>query len=394
MIPIVINSSIKKMKINQVTYYDKELEWQYEPINFSELNLLVGISGVGKTQILKSIMRLRKIAKGASLNGVKWNINFSIANNAYNWKGEFETSIRKSVASIIEEEQDTEESDKPKYRIINEYLSLDDRVIVERNNNQINFNGTKLPKLSLYQSLIEILGEEDDIAPVKKGFDKIIYSDQSEGDSINRVYPIIYASLKQKRLSLEHLQVNNLPIPIKLAYSYNNIPEIFNKIKAQFIQIFPQVEDIKIEPNESEYNSFSILTEYPFIHIKERDVNNWVGQGRISSGMLRTLMHISELYLSSDGTVILIDEFENSLGINCIDIVSDLLLENRNLQFILTSHHPYIINKIGMEYWKIITRKGGVVTARDVKDFNLPKSRHQAFMQLINLDAYREGIAV
>jgi ABC-type dipeptide/oligopeptide/nickel transport system ATPase component len=378
------------MKINQVIYYDKELEWQYEPIHFSKLNLLVGISGVGKTQILKSILSLREIAKGGSLNGVKWNIDFSIENTNYNWQGEFETTIHKSVASII----DDDESDKPKYRIINEYLSLDDRVIVERNKNQINFNGTKLPKLSPYQSLIEILGEEDDIAPVKNGFDKIIYSDQSEGDSINGFYPIIYASLKQERFSLEHLQMSHLPIPIKLAYSYNNIPEIFNKIKAQFIQIFPQVEDIKIEPDESEDNSFRILAEYPLIHIKEREVNNWVEQGRISSGMLRTLMHISQLYLSADGTVILIDEFENSLGINCIDIVSDLLLEKRNLQFILTSHHPYIINKIGMEYWKIITRKGGVVTARDVKDFNLPKSRHQAFMQLINLDAYREGIAI
>ena len=105
-------------------------------------------------------------------------------------------------------------------------------------------------------------------------------------------------------------------------------------------------------------------------------------------------MHISELYLSTEGTVILIDEFENSLGVNCIDVVTDLLIENRELQFIITSHHPYIINKIGMEHWKIVTRKGGIVTAKDVKEFNLPKSRHQAFMQLMNLDAYREGIAV
>ena len=109
--------------------------------------------------------------------------------------------------------------------------------------------------------------------------------------------------------------------------------------------------------------------------------------------MLKTLMHISELYLSAEGTVILIDEFENSLGVNCIDILSDLLFDNRKLQFIITSHHPYIINKIGMEYWKIVTRKGGVVTARDAKDYNLGKSRHQAFMQLINLEAYKEGIA-
>ena len=45
-----------------------------------------------------------------------------------------------------------------------------------------------------------------------------------------------------------------------------------------------------------------------------------------------------------DGSVILIDEFENSLGVNCLDeITEDVVKESRRLQFILTSHHPYII---------------------------------------------------
>lgn len=95
-----------------------------------------------------------------------------------------------------------------------------------------------------------------------------------------------------------------------------------------------------------------------FIYIKEKGVSHWIHQGQISSGMLKTLLHISELYLSTQDTVILIDEFENSLGINCIDVVTELLLENRNMQFIITSHHPYIINNIPMEYWKIVTRRG------------------------------------
>jgi len=47
-----------------------------------------------------------------------------------------------------------------------------------------------------------------------------------------------------------------------------------------------------------------------------------------------------------------------------------------------------------MEHWKIVTRRGGVVTVKDAKDFNLGNSRHESFMQLINLDAYQEGIAV
>ena len=43
------------MKIKEITYYDHELEWRFNPIHFSDLTLLVGISGVGKTRIIRSI---------------------------------------------------------------------------------------------------------------------------------------------------------------------------------------------------------------------------------------------------------------------------------------------------------------------------------------------------
>jgi hypothetical protein len=91
--------------------------------------------------------------------------------------------------------------------------------------------------------------------------------------------------------------------------------------------------------------------------------------------------------------VFLIDEFENSLGVNCLDdLTTALVSHERDLQFIITSHHPYIINNISYSNWKIITRDGGVVTAHDADEFNLGKSKHQAFTQLINLDAYAEGV--
>ena len=109
--------------------------------------------------------------------------------------------------------------------------------------------------------------------------------------------------------------------------------------------------------------------------------------------MFRTLTHIAELYLCADDTAILIDEFENSLGINCIDeLTSSIVSSDRNLQFIITSHHPYIINNIDISHWKLVTRNGGVVTATDAEKFGIGKSKHQAFTQLLNLDAYTDGV--
>lgn len=122
-------------------------------------------------------------------------------------------------------------------------------------------------------------------------------------------------------------------------------------------------------------------------------MKRWIEQDKISSGMRRTVTHVAEMYLWPHGTVILIDEFENSLGVNCIDVITeDLLSHNRRLQFILTSHHPYIISNVGTRYWKIVTRKGGLVSTHDAATLGLGESSHDAFIQLINNDTYRDGV--
>jgi len=374
------------MKIKKVAFWDNLREWRFEPIYFSNLALLVGVSGVGKTKILEGILSLQKIANGVSLNGLAWDITFSTVNDVddveYRWQGEFES--KKTLPIILNEEDETNE-----FRIVREHLLIEGNVIIERTPNEIIFKGNTTPKLSPFQSVVEILNQEDDILPAHEAFNKITSNNSSSMDYYDINYTGISNLLKSGSY-LRDIKESDLPIQIKLAFICSHFSDLFNKIKGIFIQAFPQVEGLKIEAVREENSSFM---RFP-IQIKEKGVKNWIFQNNISSGMLKTLIHISELYLSPEGTVILIDEFENSLGINCIDVVTDLLVENRNIQFILTSHHPYIINNIGMEHWKIVTRKGGVVTVKDAKDLNLGKSRHQAFTQLINLEEYNEGINV
>lgn len=43
------------MKIISFKYEDKLLDWKLEEITFNRLTLLIGASGVGKTEILKSL---------------------------------------------------------------------------------------------------------------------------------------------------------------------------------------------------------------------------------------------------------------------------------------------------------------------------------------------------
>lgn len=367
------------MKINKLEYYDEEYQWKLEAVEFSpNINLLVGVSGAGKTRILQAIRSLKAIANGASLNGVKWSIDFSTKNNIdYYWSGQFE-----NTANGIDSEFNQEKAVK----IINETLKCQGNIVVQRNENEIIFNGAKTPKLSPVESVINLLDQEDIISPIKAELDRIIFTDSERSfDKIWRLPISIFK--KHEKSSLLTIKESDLPLPIKLAIIYRIMPNEFERIKQTFISIFNHVSDIKIETLKLESDVpmglSDLLKEATIVSIKEKGVDNWIQN--ISSGMFKTLMYISELYLSPDDGVILIDEFENSLGVNCIDSVTELISNHKKSQFIITSHHPYIINNISPAYWKIVTRQGGLVTVKTAKDFHISESRQKAFIDLINV---------
>lgn len=386
------------MRINSLSLCDTDTKWNLSKIEFKNLTLLVGASGVGKTQILESILKLRAIVKGNSISGTKWEIDFTtLDNKQYIWKGEFE-QIEKNLLKIKSNE-DSDEDNKP--NIIFEEVFLNGKEIIKRDSNQIFFKGQKTVKLAQDKSVLHLLKEEELISPAVQGFQRIIFSDQVESKRRPKGFNPDFLTrerILQKYQTIEEIRESDENIITKLYLASNNAKNTMNSIKERFIDIFPFVLDIKIAPLDFKDgdDTPSILREIPFIQIKEKNVEDWIVQIQISSGMYRTLMHLSELYLCPKGTVILIDEFENSLGVNCIDeLTLDLQgSSHRNLQFIITSHHPYIINQINSKNWKLVTREGSKVLTQEVGDIiDINKSKQQAFIQLTQLEEFTIGIS-
>jgi len=378
------------MKLISISYTDTEQAWGFEEISFFDLTLLVGVSGVGKTQILRSIYLLQHIANGSSQNGVKWNVKFqTLSGKVYNWKGEFESIKMKSefIADFLDSD-----NEKVKPKIIFEELTIEGENIINRTNSLFTFNGKEMPKLNSNESAINILKEEDIIKEIYESFKLIILRDHTEKEGI-RFSGFSIEKLKKKFDTFEKIKESDLDTFHKLALTYDISKDTFEEIKCRFIDVFPQVEDVKLEPiRDGEFSN--LIFEATVIQIKEKDVDKWIPHNRMSSGMLRTLIHIAEMYLWNEGTVILIDEFENSLGLNCIDVLTeDLMYVDNKIQFIATSHHPYIINKIPYENWKIVTRKGSNIKTFDAKEFELGNSHHDRFMSLINHPFYKNGIS-
>lgn len=381
------------MIISRFSFEEKSLNWKLHEILLNKLTLLVGASGVGKTQMLKSIHNLKSIAEGESLNGVAWNVEFkTLDGGQYIWEGEFEN---KGISIIINDNDEDDKKNKSKVHF--EKLYLNGKLIVDRKNETILFNNVPTIKLSQQESVLSLLREEDIVKPAFEGIKKIHFSDQSNSASFSRGFNFSFLNANKyikKYNTIEKIQESDLDTELKLYFIFKIANDTFNLIKERFIDIFPQVSDIKVAPLENfERGDLpDILRDYPYIQIKEKDVEHWISQNRMSSGMYRTLIQLSELYLSAAGTIFLIDEFENSLGINCInEITNDILNSRRNLQFILTSHHPYIIDSIPYENWKLVTRHTGIVEAHDISEYNFGKSKHSAFMQLLQLDEYQTG---
>lgn len=378
------------MKIKSIKYENTEQEWGFDKIDFFDLTLLVGVSGVGKTQILRSIYSLKRIANGSSENGVKWEIEFqTLKGNTFTWKGEFE-NIKATNELIPDFVEDESEKNKPK--IIFEDLQGSNGALINRSAESFLFDNKEMPKLNSSESALNILKEENEIKEIFESFKLIILRDHTQKEGV-RFSGLSVEKLKRKYDSFEKIKESDLDTFHKLALTYEVSKETFSEILNRFIEVFPQVENIKIEPvRDNEFSNF--VFEATVIQIKEVGVNKWIPHNRMSSGMLRTLLHIAEMYLWNDGTVILIDEFENSLGLNCIDVLTeDLLYDESNIQFIATSHHPYIINKIPFDNWKIVTRKGSIIKTFDAKDFDLGNSHHDRFLSLINHPFYKQGIS-
>ena len=372
------------MKIISLQLKNHFLGWDFDEIKFSSnLTLLVGVSGAGKTQILRGIIDLKRIANGKAINGLEWKIIFSTVNGTeFIWEGGFDTVETNELNFDYPEQEKPDENEKPSF--IYEKLISKDQVLFERNKEEIKFKNSQIPKLSSHQSMIFLLKEESVIKEAFDALKKIEYRDHTiNGVRLKSLRQSLH-SLKNKYQTLESIVNSDEDIRTKLYLTYENKLDVFETIKSRFSEVFQRIEDVKVEPFKTDVLPKGIAEIFvPAISIKEKSVPKWIREDRMSSGMLRTIIHLGEIFLSNEGSVILIDEFENSLGINCIDILTDdLIHENKTLQFIATSHHPYIINNIPYEYWKIVTRQGGQIRTCNASDYHLGKSKQDAFIQL------------
>lgn len=359
--------------------------WSLEETKFDRFNLLVGASGVGKTKILEAITFLADLALNRTIleshpsNVIVWHLVMrALDGRLFEWEGRAE----------IEEFAERKGQDRHfEARFDFERLSESGREIVTRQRDIVKFSDFNLPKLNENLSIINLFETEGQITEISNELKNTFPFSEIEMDKA------FLNDLKEielwEGLTVDGIRRSSANVALRLGWLKSH-PEgkiIFERIRDRYIEIFPFVDDLL------EGVDFRQTSPRFYWNISEHGLLDSFSLGTVSTGMRKTLALLAQIELCPDNSLILIDEFENSLGANCIDLVAEAVQNaGRGLQFIITSHHPYIINRIGAKHWKIVTRKGGVVTTHTAEELGIGRSRHENFSQLTQLEAFQTGV--
>lgn len=347
---------------------------------------------------------------------MSWSIDFEDAEKICTWEGEI------GKASMNDDSQFTRLSNSPLH-FLRERVTIDQSVIVSREMTHVEFRGNALPKLKSSESVVSLLANESEIELIRGAFvfltfvsgniisydghrfaskrekgeflstfenvrKKLSNVKEEQGSLVLRIFgPILRwvasgEGLKDSEIWLAHITKRWLP-------------DRFSRIIENFREIFPSVTEVIVDfEDQLRDGGDPLLLQFA---IKEQSCNQWILQPQMSSGMLRTLIHLFAVDAALPGSVLVIDEFENSLGENCLSRMTETLLEHvGEVQFILTSHHPYVIHNIPVDCWQLVRRHGSTVTLTSARDIPalMSESHHDAFTRLLNLKEFQEGIEI
>ena len=395
------------MAILSFAFEDTRLSWSVAPFTLDGFNLLVGRSGAGKTRILNALyaISLAAIGRDTSLYQCAWQVSLDVNGVSYTWAAQ--TGQRPSGVvpempffdySDDEDEDDaTEDGDERTLAPVfaHERVTMGDQELIARDTTGTRVNASPFPALKTSESVLSLLREEPQVKPLVQAFRRFLFS-RATTRSLRQMFdPRRFEKEKRRFKSLDQLRADTrLPLGLKAWIMQEKFPEEFARLEEEFRAIFESVTSVRVAKSEelltgSEREDAN-LGAFQFVDfaIHEEGVERPITFGAMSSGMRRTLTHLLELALAPAGSVVLVDEYENSLGVNCLPSLTDHLLKRSGeLQFILTSHHPYVIENIDRRYWKVVTRRGGQVRVRSSADFPAldTKSRQSAFILLLDV---------
>lgn len=366
------------MKIKNFVFSDST--WDSSPVAFHDhLNLFVGESGSGKTRILNVLFNIANFAhKNDRFCAGNWKMDFSHKGNSYQWE----------YSGITES--------KNKNRITKEVLrdlNANGEELFVRTEEDLRFKGSLVPKLSSSTSAIHLFKEEESVAGAYEALASVMrrnfFGDDLSIATSYQALPNKYLS-KDITMSLEDIYAADLILNSKLFLLSKYVPAMFELIVDHYKRVFPFIEQLTFKKADN----LPIAGDAIVLLVSEKGVATPVPLADISSGMQKVLLILTDVVVSPPEMLYMIDEYENSLGVNAINFLPSFLAEcGRDKQFIITTHHPTLINAIPVENWFVFNRQGTKIRIKQGEKLagKFSRSKQEKFIQLLNDPFFIEG---
>ena len=358
--------------------------WRFSPVNFRQVNLLVGGTGSGKSRLLNTIFNLGSIVGAKARKQGYWDVTFEHESHTYRWEIDV---IPDEGKSFVRREK------------LSEITADGETILVDRDQSQFVFNGNALPKLQKDEPSVSLLRNEDSIKPIFQAFSTIQRRNFDlgalEAAGLLQPIPLELVRQLQRETDLREVWRAELSLSAVLYLLAEFFKPIFLAISTHYKSLFPFIVDVSIKDFSELNRRVTFPGKVPVLCVRERDVSTWITIENLSSGMKKVLLILTDLYLLPEGGIYLIDEYENSLGVNAVEFLPSFILSlEKNLQYFITSHHPYLINRIPIQDWYVFHRHGSKVQIKYGNELaeRFSKSKQQAFIQLINDPFYVHGV--
>lgn len=372
------------VKLRWIEFENLRTGLKIERVVFNDdVTLLVGLSGVGKTQILNAIEYSLKLAVNKNLRLEPYDVSlcFQIGEEVYVW----------SYRIQQDHTEDIFESKEIKYFFALEKLQkMDGDILMQRTPDTIQVAGyDKVPTPKKDESLLVQYSEDSFVKPIILEMIKLYPIEidiDVRGAIAQESFNMFKAKIKEsfrENATQPFEKFSHLPVPLKIYITKEYYPQMYAQIFSAVKELFMEINSIDIV-EDSDREVYMVAIDVYGKRLLQHEISN---------GMLKTIYYIVELITMPTNSLVLIDEFENGLGVNCIDVLAELLLgERKDLQFVITSHHPKIINQISNKKWKIIERDIATVKNFTAEEYGIMHSQHDAYFNLINRWEYEGKI--
>jgi energy-coupling factor transporter ATP-binding protein EcfA2 len=358
----------EKMKLHSITYTEYENEtyaWILDELSLIDINLIVGKNATGKSRVLRIINGLARLIEGtlqpANISSGRYTAIFKdrppTTKKPKKLKPDITYSLDINGNKVTKEILQVGEVIK-----LNRGKDGRGSLYFEKNQSEID---VKIPEHQVGASVRRDSQQHDFFEELHLWANTVRYFEFSKATT--NAFTSFEENLTIDALGLTPLQ-DNLHLVVKFGKERFR-RDFSSSVISDMRKIGYNITDFGLTPAVGIASPIQSSNAFQTLFVMETGIEKKLAQIEISDGMLRalaTLIHLHFIRLQKKFGCVLIDDIGEGLDFDratkLISVIIDMA-ESGFMQLAMTSNDRFVMNKVPLNYWSILQRVKGKVTA-------------------------------